>query len=56
VSVDGTAFTNNEVVRFVDNLKADRFFSEVLLLESRQAKVEGVEIYQYKLQFKFKGE
>jgi len=56
VNIDGTAFTNNEVVRFVDNLKADRFFSEVLLLESRQAKVDGVDLYQYKLQFRFKGE
>lgn len=56
VNIDGMAFSNNEVVRFVDNLKAERFFSEVLLLESRQAKVESVELYQYKLQFKIKGE
>ncbi len=56
VNIDGMAFSNNEVVRFVDNLKADRFFSEVLLLESRQAKVESVDLYQYKLQFKIKGE
>lgn len=56
VNIDGTAFSNNEVVRFVDNLKSDRFFSDVLLLESRQAKVDSVDIYQYKLQFKFKGE
>jgi type IV pilus assembly protein PilN len=56
VSIDGTAFSNNEVVRFVDNLKSDRFFSDVLLIESRQAKIDGVDIYQYKLQFKFKGE
>jgi len=56
VNIDGMAFSNNEVVRFVDSLKADRFFSEVLLLESRQGKVENIEIYQYKLQFKVKGE
>jgi type IV pilus assembly protein PilN len=56
VSADGTAFSNNEVVRFVDNLKADRFFSEVLLIESRQAKIDGLDLYQYKLQFRFKGE
>ena len=40
VNIDGMAFSNNEVVRFVDNLKADRFFSEVLLLESRQSTAE----------------
>ena len=56
VNIEGMAFSNNEVVHFVDNLKADRFFSEVLLLESRQAKVENIELYQYKLQFKVKGE
>jgi type IV pilus assembly protein PilN len=56
VNVEGTAFSNNEVVRFVDNLKSDRFFSDVLLSESRQAKVDSVDVYQYKLQFKFKGE
>ena len=56
VNVEGTAFSNNEVVRFVDNLKSDSFFSDVMLLESKQAKVENVEVYQYKLQFKFKGE
>ena len=56
VNIEGTAFSNKEVVQFVDNLKADRFFSEVLLTESRQAKIEAVEVYQYKLQLKFKGE
>lgn len=56
VNIEGMAFSNNEVVRFIDNLKADSFFSGVLLLESKQAKVENVEIYQYKLQFKSKGE
>ncbi len=56
VNIEGSAFSNNEVVRFVDNLKADRFFTEVLLLESRQAKVDAVDVYRYKLQFTFKGE
>ena len=57
VNVEGTAFSNNEVVRFVDNLKkSESFFSDVLLLESRQAKIDTVDVYQYKLQFKFKGE
>ncbi len=56
VNVDGTAFSNNEVVQFVDNLKAEPFFAEVMLLESKQAKVENIDVYQYKLQFKVKGE
>jgi len=56
LNIDGTAFSNNEVVHFVDNLKAEPFFSDVLLLESRQARSENVDIYQYKLQFKVRGE
>jgi Tfp pilus assembly protein PilN len=56
VNLEGTAFSNNEVVRFIDNLKAEPFFTEVMLLESKQAKVENIDVYQYKLQFKVKGE
>jgi type IV pilus assembly protein PilN len=56
VNIDGMAFSNNEVVRFIDNLKSDSFFSDVMLLESKQAKVENIDLYQYKLQLKFKGE
>jgi type IV pilus assembly protein PilN len=56
VNIEGTAFSNNEVVRFVDNLKTDRFFSDVMLVESKQAKVDNVDLYKYILQFKFKGE
>jgi len=56
LNIEGTAFSNNEVVHFVDNLKADPFFSEVILLESRQSKIENIDLYQYKLQFKVKGE
>jgi type IV pilus assembly protein PilN len=55
VDIEGTAFTNNDLVSFVDNLKASPLFSDVFLLVSEQAKLEGVDIYKYKLQFKFKG-
>jgi type IV pilus assembly protein PilN len=54
VDIDGDAFTNNDVVRYIDNLKSSPYFSEVYLLETRQAQLEGVDIYKYKLQFKFK--
>jgi type IV pilus assembly protein PilN len=56
VSLDGTAFTNNDIVRFVDNLKAAPHFSDVNLSETAQATQEGFDIYKYKLQFTFKGE
>lgn len=55
VDIEGTAFTNNDVVRFVDNLKASPYLTDVFLGETRQTAVEGVDIYSYKMQFKFKG-
>ena len=55
INLEGEAFTNNDIVRFVDNLKASRFLTNVMLLETSQAKVEGTDIYKYKLQFVYKG-
>lgn len=55
ISIEGQAFSNNEVVRFIDNLKASPLLTGVMLLETSQAKTEGIEIYKYKLQFAYKG-
>jgi len=55
VDIDGTAFTNNDIVRFVDNLKAKPFFTDIFLMETKQVTIEKIEMYQYKLQFRFKG-
>jgi type IV pilus assembly protein PilN len=55
ISIDGMAFTNDDVVRFVDNLKASPLLSDVALLETSQAKLEGVDTYRYRLQFVYKG-
>jgi type IV pilus assembly protein PilN len=55
VDIDGTAFTNNDIVRFVDNLKASPYFTDVFLQETVQGMQEGIEIYTYKLQVTFKG-
>ncbi len=55
VSIEGTGFSNDVIVRFVENLKASRFLSDVMLLETSQAKQEGIDIYRYKLQFVYKG-
>ncbi len=55
VNLDGTAFTNEDVVRFVDNLKASPYLDDVYLLETVQAAAEGFEFYRYKLQFRYKG-
>lgn len=55
IYLEGMAFTNNDIVRFVDNLKASPYCSDVFLLETAQSAAEGVEVYRYKLQFAFKG-
>lgn len=55
INIEGEAFTNNDVVRFVDNLKASSLLSGVTLLETSQAKHEGIDVYKYKLQFVYKG-
>jgi type IV pilus assembly protein PilN len=55
INIDGEAFTNDDIVRFVDNLKASSLLSDVTLLETSQFKREGIEVYKYKLQFVYKG-
>ena len=55
INLDGGALTNEDVVRFVDNLKASRLLADVTLLETSQSTVGGSEFYKYKLQFVYKG-
>jgi type IV pilus assembly protein PilN len=55
ISLEGEAFTNEDVVRFVERLKASRFLGDVMLLETSQSKREGFDVYRYKLQFVYKG-
>ncbi len=55
IYIEGTAFTNNDVVRFIDNLKAAPHFENVFLQETQEGTQEGIEIYKYKLQFALKG-
>jgi len=56
VAIDGTAFTNDEIVVFINNLKNNRYFSDVFLEQTKQIKSDRIDIYQYRLQVKFKGE
>ena len=55
INLSGEAFSNEDVVKFVDNLKASAFFTDVFLMETSQRTKEGYEIYEYKLQFLYKG-
>jgi type IV pilus assembly protein PilN len=55
INIEGQAFTNEDVVRFIDNLKASRLLTDVVLLETSQIKQQDMEIYKYKLQFTYRG-
>lgn len=49
---EGMAFTNNDVVAFIENLKKSPDYSDVYLEESKQGAVDKVEVYIFKLNFK----
>lgn len=51
ISINGAAFTNSNVVEFVNNLKRSTRISEVYLQETRQTTVEKVTLFDFKLTF-----
>ncbi len=54
IDISGYAFTNSELVSYVQNLKGSKYLAGVALLESKQAKVGNVSIYQFKLTLRVK--
>ena len=54
VSLSCTAFTNTDVVNYVDKLKLSKLFTDIYLLESVQAQVSGYSLYNFRLTFKVK--
>jgi len=54
VNLSCTAFTNTDVVNFVDNLKLSKLFAEIYLLESVQTQASGYSLYNFRLTFKVK--
>jgi Tfp pilus assembly protein PilN len=54
ISIEGYAFTNSDLVGYVQNMKGSRYLSDVMLVESRQAELGGYTIYKYKMTFKIK--
>jgi type IV pilus assembly protein PilN len=49
IAIEGKAMTNSELVDFIDSLKRSQFFSDIQLLESRQAMDGNVPIYNFKI-------
>ncbi len=54
VNINGYAFTNTDLVRYVQNLKGSTYIKDVLLVESRQTTLENFSIYKFKLTFRIK--
>jgi type IV pilus assembly protein PilN len=50
--IEGVAFTNEDIVTFIDNLKKTADYTDVNLDESKQGSIDNVEVYQFKLNFK----
>lgn len=54
VNVKCTAFTNTEVVNYVNNLKGSKLFSDVYLNESVQGQASGYSVYNFSVVVKVK--
>ncbi|MBA4372195.1 MAG: hypothetical protein C0402_04975 [Thermodesulfovibrio sp.] len=55
LSMSCTAFTNTDVVNYVNNLKGSKLFADVYLNESVQSQVLGFSVYTFSLVIKVKG-
>jgi type IV pilus assembly protein PilN len=54
VDISGIAFSNTELVKYVQNLKSSKYLTGVVLMESRQKKSGEFITYQFKLKFQLK--
>ncbi|WP_333654246.1 PilN domain-containing protein [Dissulfurispira sp.] len=54
VGLEGYAFTNIDIVSYVENLKKSVNFTDVYLEELKQVEFEKVQVYRFKLNFKVK--
>jgi Tfp pilus assembly protein PilN len=54
VSIEGFAFTNSDLVAYVQNLKRSKHLKNAMLVESRQSEIEEFSIYKFRLTFQIK--
>jgi type IV pilus assembly protein PilN len=54
VDLQGFAFSNSELVSYVQRLKGSKYLVNVALVESRQAKIGQFSVYQFKIQLRVK--
>jgi type IV pilus assembly protein PilN len=54
VTIEGNAFSNSDIVTFVNNLKGSKYLADVGLLESKQTTQEKIPVFHFKLTCKVK--
>jgi type IV pilus assembly protein PilN len=54
INIQGTAFTNPNIVDYVQNLKNSKYFTDVTLLESRMKTFEGYTLYEFRISFRMR--
>jgi Tfp pilus assembly protein PilN len=54
VTIDGYAYSNSDLVSYVQNLKESRYLADIMLVESRQDVIERFSVYKFKLTFRVK--
>lgn len=52
INLDGSGFTNTDIVSFVDNMKNSKMFTDVFLQESKSTEVDKIPLYTFKLTLK----
>ncbi len=51
IIITGAGMTNDDIVKYVNNLKSSRLFQNVQLTESRQVTESGIPVYNFNLIF-----
>ena len=51
ITIVGSGMTNDDIVKYINNLKSSRLFRNVQLIESRQVVDSGIPVYNFSLTF-----
>lgn len=51
ITITGSGMTNDDIVKYVSNLKSSKFVKNVQLIESRQSIDSGISIYNFSITF-----
>lgn len=49
INIEGLAFSNSDIVLFVNNLKDSKYLTDVFLIESRQTSQEKLSVFQFRM-------